>query len=76
MTEDSIEPLYRGETGFALITIECALRRVVNLRVQSNGVYWLSENAEAAIRYRGWIKAGRAEEPFHRPTFVALEPAV
>lgn len=56
--------------------IESAVRRVINLRVKSNAVYWLRENAETIIRIRAWIKAGRAEELFHQTTSVTPELAV
>jgi len=32
--------------------IECAVRRVINLRAKSNSTYWLRENAETIIRFR------------------------
>ena len=50
--------------------IESAVRRVINLRVKSNATYWLRENAETIIRFRAWIKAGRAEELLHQTTYV------
>jgi hypothetical protein len=50
--------------------IESAIRRVINLRVKSNAVYWLRENAETMIRLRAWLKAGRAEEFFQQTTSV------
>jgi hypothetical protein len=50
--------------------IESAVRRVINLRVKSNAVYWLRDNAETMIRLRAWTKAGRAEELFHQTTCV------
>jgi hypothetical protein len=50
--------------------IESAVRRVINLRVKSNAVYWKRENAETIIRLRAWIKAGRAEELFQHTTYV------
>jgi len=53
--------------------IESAVRRVINLRVKSNATYWLRENAETIIRFRAWIKAGRAEELFHQTTYVTPE---
>ena len=53
--------------------IESAVRRVINLRVKSNATYWLRENAETIIRFRAWIKAGRAEELFHQTTYVSTE---
>ncbi len=58
--------------------IESAVRRVINLRVKSNATHWLREIAETIIRFRAWIKAGRAEEFFHQTTYVkptlALKP--
>ena len=56
--------------------IESAVRRVIDLRVKSNATYWLRENAETIIRFRAWIKAGRAEELFHQTTYVTPELAV
>ena len=56
--------------------IESAVRRVINLRVKSNATYWLRENAETIIRFRAWIKAGRAEELFLQTTYVTPELAV
>ena len=53
--------------------IESAVRRVINLRVKSNATYWLRKNAETIIRFRAWIKAGRAEELFHQTTYVTPE---
>jgi len=50
--------------------IESAIRRVINMRVKSNAVYWIRDNAETIIRLRAWIKAGRAEELFHYTTYV------
>ena len=56
--------------------IESAVRRVINLRVKSNATYWLRENAETIIRFRAWIKAGRAEELFQQTTYVTPDLAV
>lgn len=56
--------------------IESAVRRVINLRVKSNAVYWLRDNAETIIRLRAWIKAGRAEELFHQTTCVTPKLAI
>lgn len=50
--------------------IESTIRRIINLRVKSNSVYWLRDNAETMIRLRAWIKAGRAEEFFQQMTCV------
>ena len=56
--------------------IESAVRRVINLRVKSNAVYWLRDNAETIIRLRAWVKAGRAEELFHQTTCVTPALAI
>lgn len=56
--------------------IESAVRRVINLRVKSNAVYWLRENAETMIRIRAWLKAGRAEELFQQTTCVTPQLAL
>ncbi len=56
--------------------IESAVRRVINLRVKSNGIYWLRENAETMIRIRAWLKAGRAEELFYQTTCVTPQLAL
>jgi hypothetical protein len=56
--------------------IESAVRRVINLRVKSNAVYWLRHNAETMIRLRAWIKAGRAEEFFQQTTCITPELAI
>lgn len=52
--------------------VESAIRRVINLRVKSNATYWLRENAEAMIRLRAWIKAGRRESLFQQTTSSPL----
>ena len=56
--------------------IESAVRRVINLRVKSNAVYWLRDNAETMIRLRAWVKAGRAEELFQQTTCVTPALAI
>ena len=56
--------------------VETAIRRVINLRVKSNATYWLRENAEAMIRLRAWIKAGRAESLFQQTTYAPLTLAL
>ncbi len=50
--------------------IESVVRRVINMRVKSNAVYWRRDNAETMIRLRAWIKAGRAEELLLQTTCV------
>jgi hypothetical protein len=54
-------PIARG-------AIDSAVRHVINLRVKSNSIYWLRENAENMIRLRAWLNAGRAEELFWQTT--------
>ena len=56
--------------------IESAVRRVINLRVKSNAVYWLRDNTETIIRLRAWLKAGRTEELFHQSTCVTPTLAI
>jgi len=56
--------------------IESTVRRVINLRVKSNAVYWLRDNAETMIRLRAWVKAGRAEELFQQTTCVTPTLAI
>ena len=56
--------------------IESAIRRVINLRVKGNAIYWLRENAETMIHIRAWINAGREEELFHQTTYVTPKLAI
>lgn len=56
--------------------IESAIRRVINLRIKSNAVYWLRDNAETMLRLRAWLKAGRAAELFQHTTCVTPELAL
>ena len=56
--------------------IESAIRRVINLRVKSNAVYWLRDNAETMIRLRAWLKSGRAAELFQHVTSVTPQLAL
>ena len=51
--------------------IESALRRIINLCVKSNEMYWLRGNVETMIRQRTWIKAGRAADVVQLATCVA-----
>ena len=41
--------------------IESTIRRVINLRLKSNAIYWLAENAEAAFALRGALLSDRWE---------------
>ena len=38
--------------------IESAVRRVVNMRMKSNGMFWLEVNAEGMLLLRSYLKAG------------------
>jgi hypothetical protein len=42
--------------------IESAIRRVINLRLKSNAIYWLPENAEAVFALRASLLTDRWEE--------------
>ena len=42
--------------------IESAIRRVINLRLKSNAIYWLEENAEAMFALRASLLTDRWEE--------------
>jgi hypothetical protein len=44
--------------------IESAIRRVINLRLKGNGIYWLEENAEAMLVIRANVLCNRWEETF------------
>jgi hypothetical protein len=46
--------------------IESAVRRVVNLRLKSNAMYWLPENAEALFSIRATLLCDRWEETLQR----------
>lgn len=42
--------------------VESAVRRIVNLRLKSNGKFWLRDNANAMLLTRSYLKAGRLHE--------------
>ena len=46
--------------------IESTIRRVINLRLKSNAMYWLEENAEALFAIRALILCERWEETLSR----------
>lgn len=50
--------------------MESAIRRVINLRMKGNGIFWLKENAEAMIMLRSFYKAGRWDNLFQLATAV------
>jgi hypothetical protein len=41
--------------------IESTIRRVVNLRLKGNGIYWTADNAEAVFQLRAAVVSGRWE---------------
>jgi hypothetical protein len=42
--------------------IESTIRRVINLRLKGNGIYWTEDNAEAVFQLRAAVASGRWEE--------------
>ena len=48
--------------------IESAIRRVINLRLKGNSMYWEEANAEAMLVLRGLVLSGRWNEVFARIT--------
>lgn len=46
--------------------VESAVRRVINLRLKGNGVFWLREHAEFIIHLRGHVVTGRWRELVER----------
>jgi hypothetical protein len=46
--------------------VESAVRRVINLRLKGNGIYWREENAEAMLVLRATALTGRWEETMER----------
>jgi hypothetical protein len=46
--------------------VESAIRRVINLRLKGNGIYWREENAEAMLVLRAAVLTGRWQETLER----------
>jgi hypothetical protein len=42
--------------------IESTIRRVLNLRLKGNGIYWTEKNAEAVFQLRAAVVSGRWDE--------------
>ena len=53
--------------------VESAIRRVVNLRLKGNGIYWREENAEAMLALRAAVLTGRWEETMERAQAAMAE---
>jgi hypothetical protein len=41
--------------------IESAVRRVINMRLKSNGMFWLERNAQGMLLFRSYLKAGHLD---------------
>jgi hypothetical protein len=48
--------------------IESAIRRVINLRMKGNSIFWEEENAEAMLALRGLVLSGRWKTTFAKIT--------
>jgi hypothetical protein len=48
--------------------IESTIRRVINLRMKGNSIFWKEENAEALLALRGLVLSGRWQTTFARIT--------
>jgi hypothetical protein len=48
--------------------IESAVRRVINLRMKGNSIFWAEENAEAMLVLRGLVLSRRWSETFEKVT--------
>jgi hypothetical protein len=48
--------------------IESAIRRVINLRLKGNSIFWEEENAEGMLQIRGLVLAGRWNTTFAKIT--------
>jgi len=48
--------------------IESAIRRVINLRMKGNSIYWKEDNAEAMLQLRGLVLSKRWRELFAKIT--------
>ena len=46
--------------------IESSIRRVINLRLKGNGIFWLEENAEAVLALRATVVSERWDETMDR----------
>src|SRR3954470_18746017 len=53
--------------------VESAIRRVINLRLKGNGIYWKEENAEAMLVLRAAVLTGRWEETMERTQSAMAE---
>jgi hypothetical protein len=56
---------YRGRPAGSGV-VESAIRRVINLRLKGNGIYWREENADAMWVLRAAVLTGRWQETLER----------
>jgi len=56
--------------------IESAIRRIVNLRMKGNGIFWLEESAEGMLHLRSYIKSGRWDELVKRTIYFQVDNKV
>ena len=42
--------------------IESSIRRVINMRLKGNGIYWLKDNAESMLQLRSLVISNRWDE--------------
>ena len=45
--------------------IESTIRRVINLRLKGNGIYWTEDNAEAVFQLRAAVVSGRGKRSWN-----------
>jgi len=45
--------------------IESSIRRVINLRLKGNGIFWLADNAEAMLQIRSYVLTDRWDARLH-----------
>jgi hypothetical protein len=55
--------------------MESAIRRVINLRMKGNGIFWLDASAESMIMLRSFYKAGRWDDLFQLATTAVIGTA-
>jgi hypothetical protein len=55
--------------------IESAIRRIVNLRLKGNGIFWREENAERVLHMRANLKAGRWREMVLNSLHIPFQPS-
>lgn len=55
--------------------VESVIRRVINLRMKGNSIYWCPRSAERVLHLRSQFKAGRWNEMVHRVLYRDLSQA-